>query len=187
MSANARPREDFENWIEAVCKGDASAFRRFYDIYTLRLYKLSLILTRGDENLAKEVHQITMIKAARRFKRFRAEREIWPWLCQIARNSHVDHIRKESIISRLRALLRFESRSREDEVVNEEAVYEHLECALAALGPEDSALLNAAYFDNKTQKEIAADQDKSPKAVERRLSRIRQELRATLLKELKNE
>lgn len=183
--ANPPSVEPFASWIDAIVRGDVNAFGQFYDSYSLRLYKLALLLTRGNEDLAKEVHQITMIKAARGFKRFQEECEIWPWLRQIARNTYLDHIRKETVISRLRSLLSIEPTA--PEALHEEVVYECLERALATLELEDSTLLNAAYFGNQTQNEIALALDKSPKAIERRLSRIRQELRAILLKELQNE
>lgn len=180
-------RETFEIWIDAIARGDSSAFGQFYDTYTVRLYRLTLILSHGNEELAKEVHQTAMIKAARHFRRFEKESEIWPWLCQIARNAYVDHLRKESLFSRLRSLLRIESETREHEGVDEESQYECLERAVAQLEAEDLALLNSAYQEKKTQSEIALDLAKTPKAVERRLSRIRQKLRVLLLKELEHE
>jgi RNA polymerase sigma factor (sigma-70 family) len=184
---NAPSAGSFEAWMDAIVRGDAIAFGKFYDDYKLRLYRMALILTRGDEDLAKEVHQVTMIKAARRFKRFQAEREIWPWLAQIARNCYVDHVRKESLISRLRTFLKLDGERNEGKAVDESAIFDCLERAMAGLSAEDAMLLNAAYFDEKSQKKIAADLAKSPKAVERRLSRIRESLRENLLKELKNE
>ena len=183
----SEPQEDqFEHWVESILRGDSNAFGQFYDAYTFRLFRLALLLTRGNEDLAREVHQISMIKAARHFRRFRNPPELWPWLSQIARHTFVDLVRKESFLARLRSML-IRSTREDQPAPDEERAFQCLERALATLGSEDAALLQSAYFENKTQKEMALHGGRTPKAVERRLARLRQQLRAILLKELKHE
>src|SRR5687767_12725442 len=79
----------------AIVGGDEAAFGDFYDRYSGRLYGFLLVLTSGQENVAREVHQIVMAKVARKFKVIATEAELWAWLAQVARNAFVDHVRKQ--------------------------------------------------------------------------------------------
>jgi RNA polymerase sigma factor (sigma-70 family) len=185
--SNEPAKDPFQLWVEAILRGDPEVFGQFYDNHTVRLYKLALILARGDETLASEVHQLTMIKAARGFKRFARESEVWPWLAQIARNTYIDFVRKESLISRLLSFVKLDAREKEPPPSSEEELLQHLDKALTALEADDLTLLKGIYFEDKSQKEIAGELAKTPKAIERRLSRIRQQLRTNLLNHLRHE
>ena len=72
---------DIEALTRAVRRGDADAFSRFYDLYSFRVYKLLLVLARGDEDEAREVCQAVFIKLAKRCDVFDDERRLWAWLC----------------------------------------------------------------------------------------------------------
>jgi len=43
----------------AVARGDEAAFRQLYDRYQPRLFRLALVLGRGDESLAQDTVQST--------------------------------------------------------------------------------------------------------------------------------
>src|SRR5688572_20287637 len=74
--------------------GDEDAFRSFYDLYCDRLFRYLIVLCRGDEDLARDLLQTTMLKVVRSIRPFTNETEFWNWLAVIARNSFFDHVRK---------------------------------------------------------------------------------------------
>src|SRR5437867_430884 len=77
----------------AIRQGDEQAFTRFYDLYSLRLYKYLLVLAKGDETEAREVLQTVVVKLARKMQAFDEERRFWAWMCRLARNAFVDRCR----------------------------------------------------------------------------------------------
>jgi RNA polymerase sigma-70 factor (ECF subfamily) len=170
----------------AIRRGDATAFSRFYDLYSFRLYRFLLVLTGGDENEAREVCQAVLIKLAKRFQVFDDERKFWAWLCTLARNSFIDHYRARQRRNRLVPL---------EELppgfgVEEDSTHrlsELLRDALAALMPEERELLQAAYVDERPLQELADASDQTYKAVESRLARLRQKLKEQMLKNLRHE
>lgn len=170
----------------AVRRGDADAFSRFYDLYSFRLYKFLLVLARGDENEAREACQAAFIKLAKRCDVFGDERRLWAWLCVLARNTFVDQCRARQRLHRFIPL---------DEMLPEpngrlhpeHQLREILREALAALPPDDCELIQAAYVDKRPLRELADEAGQTYKAVESRLGRLRQKLKAQLLKDLRHE
>ncbi|HTA31327.1 MAG TPA: sigma factor, partial [Candidatus Cybelea sp.] len=86
---------DIRALTQAIKSGDAAAFARFYDLYSFRLYRFLLVLTRGNENAAREICQTALTKLAKRFEVFDDERKLWAWLCMLAKNSFIDHYRAQ--------------------------------------------------------------------------------------------
>jgi RNA polymerase sigma-70 factor (ECF subfamily) len=175
----------YRQWTRAVAAGDEAAFNQFFDAFSARLFRLVLLITRGDEHLAREIHQISMIKAARKFKAFDSEPELWSWLSRIARNAFVDHVRKENFVSRIRPESVGESGTIEP--AGSTVILEWLDEAVSALRPEDRQLIESIYTLQKSQNEIAGQTGWSRKAVESRVSRIRQRLRKLLLRKADHE
>jgi len=169
--------------MRAVCTGDEAAFNRLFDRYSPRVYRFALWLTRGDEALSKDLHQVTFVRAAQKLKVFDNEQQLWAWLCRITRNAHLDHVRRGSIFQRiLRRLNRDEA---EEPVVD--GFHESLEKSLGKLDAEEMALIELVYFKRKSQAEAAALLGKSVKAVERKLARTREQLKSFILEELRDE
>ena len=54
----------------AIRAGDEQAFSQFYDLYHLRLYQQALLLSKGNEQEAREVLQSVVLKLARKFQVF---------------------------------------------------------------------------------------------------------------------
>ena len=78
---------DTTRLTRAIVTGDETAFSEFYDRYSGRLFGFLLVLTSGQEDAARELHQIAMVKVARKFKVIATEAELWAWLAQVARNA----------------------------------------------------------------------------------------------------
>ena len=170
----------------AIRRGDANAFSRFYDLYCFRLYRFLLVLTRGDENGAREICQSVLIKLAKRFEIFDEETALWAWLSVLAKNAFIDYYRAEQ---RRKKLLPLEglSRSFAVEAGSEHQLSELLRDALATLLPEERELIEAAYVDEQSLQELAEASGQTYKAVESRLARLRHKLKNHLIKHLRHE
>lgn len=179
--------DDFEQWTCSIARGDQESFGEFFARYAKRVFRHSLALAGGDEDLAKEVHQLTMIKAAAKFKTFRSEPELLAWLFRIARNSFLDHVRKRSFLQKLLSAFRAPDPETVLDGSNDDRTLESLDCALERLEADDRELLECVYFQKQKQEEIALATGTTRKAVERRLARIRRHLRTAIITDLRDE
>ena len=69
-------------------------FEKIYATYHDQVYMYVLKLCQ-DENLAEEVTQETFFKALKKIDEFRGESSIKVWLCQIAKNTYYDHVKRQ--------------------------------------------------------------------------------------------
>jgi RNA polymerase sigma-70 factor, ECF subfamily len=180
------PSPDIQALTRAVRRGDADAFARFYDLYSYRLYKFLLVLARGDEHEAREACQAAFIKLAKRCDAFDDERRFWAWLCVLAKNTFVDQCRCRQRLNRFVSLDELPAEPN-GHVRPEHRLGEILHEALAALLPDERELIQAAYVDKRPLRELADEAGQTYKAVESRLGRLRQKLKAQLLKDLRHE
>ena len=174
------------NLTTAIRRGNEEAFTRFYELYSLRLYKYLLVMAKGDELEAREVLQAVVLKLATKMEIFDEERRLWAWSSRLARNAFVD---------------RYRSRRRDDRYVSldnlppaqpndgapEHRLAQSLEAALQAFSPEEAELLRAAYVDERPLQELADEAGQSYKALESRLGRLRKKVKETMLNNLRNE
>jgi RNA polymerase sigma-70 factor, ECF subfamily len=177
---------DLGELTKAVCRGDAMAFTRFYDLYSWRLYKHLLVLAKGNEAEAREVLQTVVVKLAKGFKAFDEERRLWGWLCRLARNSYVDFCRARR---RDRRFVPLEEHKAELTEVREgeHRLSASLQHALELLTAEERELIRAAYVDERPLQELANASGRTYKAVESRLGRLRRKLKTNLLNHLRHE
>jgi len=186
-SLSAAMDSDTTRLTRAIVAGDETVFAKFYDGYSGRLLGFLLVLTSGQEEIARELHQIVMVKVARKFKVIRSENELWAWLAQIARNAFIDYLRKqarrrECALDKLNLDL---EHTREDTA--EQTLMERLEEGLHMLEPEERSLLEAVYFDKQAHKDVAAKNGHTVKAIDSKLARIRTRLRAFIMRRTRNE
>jgi len=177
---------DIQALTVAVRRCDAEAFSRFYDLYSFRLYRFLLVLTRGDDNAAREVCQAVFIKLAKRFEVFDEERALWAWLSALAKNAFIDHYRAEQRRNRLVSLEELPP-GFASEADSANQFSELLRQALAALPPEERELIQAAYVDERPLQELANASGQTYKAMESRLARLRQKLKKQMLTDLRHE
>jgi RNA polymerase sigma factor (sigma-70 family) len=177
--------EQVRQLTAGVSRGEDAAFTRFHERYGLRLYKLLLYLTKGQEEDAREVWQAVMIKLTKRFEVFDDEGRLWSWLRQVAHHRFVDHCRakRRTPFVPLEALagLETEIESTESELSRV------LKNAMKELAEEDQELLLAFYLDRRPLSELAAEAGQSYKAMESRLTRLRLKLKTHFLEHLKDE
>src|SRR5438093_7752298 len=102
------PNQDAERirtMTARMANGDETAFKDFYECYCDRLFRYLLVLTRGNEDLARELLQATMTKIVRNGREFRNEAQLWNWLAAVARNSFIDALRRRRRAPQLVPLL----------------------------------------------------------------------------------
>jgi RNA polymerase sigma-70 factor (ECF subfamily) len=161
--------------------GNEADFQKFYNEYSPRLFRLLLVITRGDEHVTTDLHQEVMIRAARKMKVFEDEQKLWSWLCQVARNVWLDQLRRLKVRKPPEVLGNahlLPSRTIENEL------FEYLELDLARLQDEEKALVEAFYYREESHKTIAEQSGRSVKAIECELARVRQKLKKIILRRL---
>jgi RNA polymerase sigma-70 factor, ECF subfamily len=175
---------------DRMAKGDEAAYRTFYDAYFDRLSRYLLVVTAGNEDAAREALQAALVRVVRHIKVFPNDAVFWSWLTVLARSALSDQTRKRRRY--LAFLDRFTQHSHvqqsaPDAPAAEAILATLLEHSLESLPADERRLVEAKYFERSSVREIAAGLNLSEKAVESRLVRIRQRLKAAILDELKHE
>jgi RNA polymerase sigma-70 factor (ECF subfamily) len=80
--------------VAAVLDGDPEAYRVLVERYERRIYHVVYGMVRSPED-AKDLAQDAFIKAFQNLHRFRLESKFYTWLCRIAMNVAIDHLRKQ--------------------------------------------------------------------------------------------
>ena len=169
-----------------LAAGEEEAFAEFHAEYFDRLYRFMLVITRGQEDQSQEALQQTLLRVLRYIRVFKSEEVFWSWLKAVARSAARDANRKQH---RYYALLeRFGScfcPSAPNSFPHEEdRLAEVLQESLAELQPLERRLLEAKYIEGSTVRELCDQTGLTPKAIESRLARLRQVVRARILKRL---
>jgi RNA polymerase sigma-70 factor (ECF subfamily) len=170
--------------------GDEAAYRQFYDAYFDRLLRYLLVVTGGNEEVAREALQLALVRVVRHVKVFESEEKFWSWLTVLARSALADESRKRR---RYFAFLDRFTRHHEtgpsamDNGEADEQLRALLESKLTALPEDERQLVEQKYILRQSVREIAGGQQTTEKAVESRLSRVRRKLKDAVLAELKNE
>lgn len=169
----------------AVARGDEAAFSELYDRYHDRLFRFAAVLSRGDDTLAHEVVQSTMLTAARKLKPVESEAHLWNWLARVARQHLAKVWRQQQRTPELVELTEYPEAAAPE--ASDSVLEENLDGALLELEAEDRQAVEWFYFDGLSHKEIAERQGATPKAVSSRLERAREKLRLFLNRRLRHE
>ena len=172
-----------------MTRGDETAYREFYAQFGHRLLHYLLVVSRGNDEEAREALQLTMMRVVRYIKVFRDDAVLWSWLTVLARSVAKDEGRKRSRYFRF--IQRFISRGPPTDTIStgaeEQQLERTLEAELARLPPDEHEIIDRKYFAGDSVSEIAAALELTEKAVESRLVRIRRKLRQSILNGLANE
>jgi RNA polymerase sigma-70 factor (ECF subfamily) len=190
---DARPgtsRRPIPALTRGMARGDEAAFREFYDAYFDRLLRYLLVVTRGDEEAAREALQLALLRVARHVKPFDAEEKLWSWLTVLARSARADEARKQrryfAFLERFTRHAEVEN-SGGDDGAPDQRLRELLERGVSSLPPDERELLTQKYSLRRSVREIADARQATEKAVESRLSRVRRKLKDAIFAGLKNE
>ncbi|MBK9139175.1 MAG: sigma-70 family RNA polymerase sigma factor [Verrucomicrobia bacterium] len=172
-----------------MAAGEEAAWREFHDAYCDRLRLYLLVVTRGNEESAREALQAALLRAVRHVRRFDTEEAFWGWLTVLARSAAMDQQRKHRrYLAFLDRYLAWNHRHEPAAPVDaDQRLAEALARALQALPDEERGLVERKYFAGVSVHELAAATGETDKAIESRLGRIRRKLKAAILEELKHE
>jgi RNA polymerase sigma-70 factor (ECF subfamily) len=165
-----------------VRQGDEAAFNGLYDAYFPRLYGYLLVAARGREELVRDALQETFFRVVRHIRPLPDERALWRWLARVARTALIDLVRRER--GGPRTTVRETPAPEVDPDAHERELLAALDRTVALLPEAERALVEAYYLRGESQEALAARLDLTRKSVESRLARIRQKLRALILKDL---
>ena len=162
-----------------MAAGEDDAWQAFHHEYGPVLFRILLAGTRGDPHLAAEARQRAYLRIARHV-RVCDQPAMWlGWLRTVAHSALSDARRRDRTFAD-RILRRPVETDPAPTEAEESALFAALDAALAQLAPAIRALLEAKYLDGKSVQQLAAELDLTPKAVESRLTRAREELRGLL-------
>ncbi len=182
-SSGAWPVHELTSRMRAL---DDAAWREFHQRYFRRLWRFATVLHRGDDGAAEETVQQTFLRAVRHIREFEDEQVFWCWLVRLARTAAADHTRgQRRYLAALDRLRDWRESARAPELA---PGWEPLlaEC-LDACDGEERQLLHDRYFEAHSLAQIAETHGLTAKAVERRLARARERLRALLLERLRTD
>ncbi len=168
-----------------VARGDEAAFRQLYDRYRPRLFRLALVLGRGDELLAQDTVQSVFMTAAAKLRRVDSEEHLWNWLARVARQQLAKAWRQRQRDSAVVGMANLPECP--DTMASDSVLEESLDAALLAMDAEERQLIEWFYFDRLSHQEIAGQLNTTPKAVSSRLERTRAKLRSLITQRLFHE
>ena len=93
-SGGGPPQDPDAAMVAAVLAGDPEAYRVLVERYERRIYHVVYGMVRSPED-AHDLAQDAFIKAFQNLHRFRLESKFYTWLCRIAMNVTIDHLRKQ--------------------------------------------------------------------------------------------
>ena len=172
-----------------MAQGDETAYRAFYDAYFERLYRYLLVVTSGDEEATREALQSALVRVVRHIKVFPAR----PYSgagspsspgAPSATRPASDGATSPSWSGSPGTAAQ---QAAADDPEADAKLAALLENNLGALPFDERRLLEAKYFERRSVHEIAGDLSLSEKAVDSRLVRIRQKLKAAILDGLTHE
>lgn len=163
--------------------GNLFAFEEIVKRHQRRVYATALRIVRRHD-VADDVAQEAFIRAHASLDRFDLARPFGPWICRIAANLAINHVRsreaREEPLPEGHAETPAVAASPLDGVLEGEAG-RVLERALAELPGEQRAVFVLRVFEDLSYKEISEALDLNLGTVMSRLSRARERLRVALL------
>jgi RNA polymerase sigma-70 factor, ECF subfamily len=161
--------------VRRAQRGDEVAMRELIVAYQHRVAGFAYAIT-GRSDSIEDLTQMVFIKMARALDRLKAPEQFESWLFRLARNTCIDHLRRQKL---RRIFLPFapehENLPEPAGAVDSEEL-DALRHALAQLRPKDRALL-ALVQEGRSHAEIAESFKTSVAAVKARLHRAREQLR----------
>jgi RNA polymerase sigma-70 factor (ECF subfamily) len=182
---------EIQDLTRRLAAGDDESFRIFHTAYFGRLLRYLFVITRGDEEAAREALQETMMRVVRYIRPFDSEQVFWSWLTVIARSAVIDGGRKKQRYWKLIRGYALWWKPQPDDGIQTQETEEYLQEllleALQDLEPLERTLVQRKYLGGGTTREIALEVDLTERAVESRLLRARRQLRETLLRRMNHD
>lgn len=172
--------EDVPALTRRMAADDQAAYRRFFAEYFPRLCAYAKKLTSGNESLAQDIVQDTLLRVVRYIKPMGSADELWCWLVLLLRCAFIDAVRREKryhgLLESYTVNVELDSAPTRISLHNSDALHN----ALRRLRKCERQLLLAKYEEDASYREIAEQLGISEKAVESRLGRLRAKLKSYL-------
>lgn len=176
--------------VERAGKGDEDAFEQLVTAYESMVYNLSLRMT-GDRDEAFDLTQETFLKAWHAVALFQFDCKFSTWLCRIASNTCIDHLRRQrrhptlSLTALDEENIPYEraiADSSQDPAGLLEQVLdrEMIDSAMKRLPPDDRLILSLRAIDGMSYAEIGEAMALKAGTVKSRLARAREKMRRLL-------
>lgn len=91
--AMVQSNDDDSQLVQSILQGNPNAFKGLVEQYQTRVYNVIYGMVHNRED-AKELTQDTFIKAYKKLDSFQIGTKFYTWLCRIAVNTTIDHIRR---------------------------------------------------------------------------------------------
>lgn len=161
--------------VRRAQRGDEAALRELIVSYQHRVAGFVYAITgRGDS--VEDLAQVVFIKMARAIARLMAPDQFEPWLFRLARNTCIDHLRRQKLRRIFVPFAPEHDNVPEPPGAVDTEELDALRNALAQLRPKDRALL-AMVQEGRSHAEIAESFRTTVAAVKARLHRAREQLR----------
>ncbi|MBA3326806.1 MAG: sigma-70 family RNA polymerase sigma factor [Solirubrobacterales bacterium] len=174
-----------EDLMQLVRRGEAAAFEVVYERHSSASFSLAYRMC-GARAAAEDVVQEAFLSLWRSSARYdRTRGSVRTWVLGIVHNRAIDALRRSVVHDRRRASdegieERFEARERTDlEVARRDEAHE-IRAALGTLPPEQSRVIELAYFGGFTHTEIASMLDTPIGTVKGRMRLGLEKMRAQL-------
>jgi RNA polymerase sigma-70 factor (ECF subfamily) len=161
--------------VRRAQRGDEAAMRELIIAYQRRVAGFAYAIT-GRSDSVEDLSQMVFVKMARAIDRLNAPEQFESWLFRLARNTCIDHLRRQKLRRIFTPFAPEHENVAEPEGAVDSEELDALRHALAQLRPKDRALL-ALVQEGRSHAEIAATFRTSVAAVKARLHRAREQLR----------
>ncbi len=182
VRAPQEPAPDESFLLARARQGDASAFEEVVRRYQRRVYGVALRIVRTHD-VADDVAQEAFVRAWRSLDRFELGRPFGPWVCRIAANLALNHVRspraREEGLPEGHAEVAGGGLGPLEAVLDAEA-RQVLETAIAGLPAEQRSVFVLRALEEMSYDEIGRALELSPGTVMSRLFRARQRLARAL-------
>ena len=159
--------------VERAKGGDRMAYAELIRRHTRRVFAVSMSLA-GNMHDAEDITQQALLQGMKRISKLKEPGRFGAWICRIARNLCIDHLRSK----KPQPLAQAESSRSHDT-----DAYLDLRDALAMLPEQYRLPLMMYYFDGRSTRKLADSLGVSEAGALTRLSRARAKLRQILQRE----
>ena len=149
-----------EDLMQLVRRGDAAAFELVYERHATAAFSLAYRMV-GNRNVAEDVVQEAMLSLWRSGARYdRTRGSVRTWILGIVHNRSIDALRRSTVHDKRRAsdetaAERLEAEERTDVEAARRGEAREVRAAMESLPPEQSRVIELAYFGGFTHSEIA--------------------------------
>src|SRR3954453_11575456 len=153
----AQPATKEADLLTKAAAGNAAAVRALLDGYGPALYGFLFARVGGQQTVAEDLLQETLIEAVRSASPFRGESSLKTWLCAIARRRLSRHYEAERKAAVVRAGLTLVRADHDQDGAAEVERRDEVTRALGALSALHRQVLVLKYLDDRSVEEIAEE------------------------------